>query len=160
MNPLHRFLPLTLATIALAVLPAPAGAESAVAQGGGSASATVQLQVVVLPVLRLLANAHPATVTPQEGQATTVEQRVVVMTNMRHGFCLDLRKDAAAGLNWRVNAVNGDGVDWMQTADGYRLCGLRPGRYDLVLQHAFESTTARASAGPLRWPVETALNAI
>jgi len=44
------------------------------------------------------------------------------------------------------------------TADGYRLCGTRPGQYTVLLQHRFGTRDSQASA--LHWPVQTDISAI
>mgnify|MGYP006148106619 CR=1 FL=1 len=51
------------------------------------------------------------------------------------------------------------GVTLSPVTDGYRVCTARPGRYTLLLQHAFETTAGQAPER-LRWPVQTDITAL
>ena len=86
-----------------------------------------------------------------------VEQRLVVLSNLKHGFCASLRLSDPAVAGWRLQTDEVGGVTLQPMADGYRLCASRPGRYTLRLQHDFEAVGPQAA---LTWPVQTELMAL
>ena len=118
-----------------ALLPASGQAESRFAPPGQGASASLNIRIVIPAVMQVLENSHPAEFDGDQ----PVEQRLVVLSNMRHGFCASLRLSDPA------------------VADGYRLCTRQPGRYTLRLRHAFGTGTQQAV---LAWPVQTELMAL
>ncbi|WP_382322276.1 hypothetical protein ACFJI0_21765 [Hydrogenophaga sp. UC242_53] len=102
------------------------------------------------------------TATPQlldtaDGKASA-EQRLVVMSNMKRGFCVSLRRAAPQLGTWELQTAPQSGVQLSPVADGYRLCGTRPGQYTVLLQHRFGTGDSRANA--LHWPVQTDISAI
>lgn len=138
----------TVAALAL-LLPLVLGAAEAMPPiGGGPASAGLNFRIVIPPVMRVIENSHPT----QVGQDQTVEQRLVVLSNMKNGFCASLRLSDPAVTTWRLQTDEVDGVTLQAVAAGYRLCTSRPGRYTLRLQHDFG--TQRSA---LIWPVQTEL---
>ena len=132
----------TVAALAL-LLPLVLGAAEAMPPiGGGPASAGLNFRIVIPPVMRVIENSHPT----QVGQDQTVEQRLVVLSNMKNGL-----SDPAV-TTWRLQTDEVDGITLQAVAAGYRLCTSRPGRYTLRLQHDFG--TQRSA---LIWPVQTEL---
>jgi hypothetical protein len=165
----------SLPLVALAVLllwPAASRAEASFAGPSGKASASINFRIVIPPVMRVLENSHPAQLQPSaDGSALTAEQRLVVVSNMKHGFCVALRQpspELAAGWQLQQTAVDANGSSsgavLSPLADGYRLCTSRPGRYTLRLQHAFPAPNpgqgATETATALHWPVQTELTAL
>jgi len=136
---------------------ATAQAESSMGLHGGSASASVHIRVVVPPVVRVLQDLHPRLleVTPEE--RLRAEQKLVVSTNMRRGFCLDLRNNVSPASHWRLRLVGGDAVEITPQGDGYRLCGSRQGLYTLVLEHDFLPSKPEGIGPGVPWPIRTEL---
>lgn len=143
---------LLLATAAL-LLPASGLAESRFAPPGQGASASLNIRIIIPAVMQVLENSHPSQL---EGDQP-FEQRLVVLSNMRHGFCAILRLNDTAVDGWRLQAEEVSGVSVQAVADGYRLCTRQPGRYTLRLRHEFG---ARAEQTALGWPVQTELMAL
>lgn len=151
-------LPLLLATLALLLAPLPGAAESSLV-GNGNASATLNIRIVIPSVMRVLENSHPEQLVADASGAHTAQQRLVVVSNMRHGFCVTLRQTDPQLSNWRLQTAQEGGVSLHPVTDGYRLCTARPGRYTLLLQHEFQ-TVAGSDPTALRWPVQTDLTAM
>jgi hypothetical protein len=145
--------PAWLAALALLLAPLPGAAEAVLVTGAGKASAALNFRVVIPPVMRVIENSHPMQI---EGDQP-VEQRLVVLSNMKHGFCASLRLNDPQLTGWRLTTEETGGVTLQPLADGYRLCANRPGRFTLRLQHEF-------APGPLQaaqtWPVQTELLAL
>lgn len=148
--------PLKLCGGALAVLLAApvAMAESGFAAPGGPASAALNFRIVIPPVMQVLENSHPRALVADASGTLTGQQRLVVLSNMKRGFCVSLRTAEPQRAGWRLQQTSDiGGVSLQPAQDGYRLCATRPGRYTLQLQHAFDAT---ASSAPV-WPVQTDL---
>jgi hypothetical protein len=153
---------LLIGAIAL-VCPAPSQAEARFAGASGAASASINLRIAIPPVMRVLENSHPAQLRPSgDGSALSGEQRIVVVSNMRHGFCVALRQSDPQLSGWQLQtSAQEGGATLTPIADGYRLCTSRPGRYTLNLQHAFALPSfSGADDAALGWPVTTEISAI
>lgn len=156
-----RLLHLSLmAGLCLLFSPVTAHAESSMGVHGGSASATVRIRVVIPPVVRVLQDLHPISLDVANNDRLRAEQRLVVSTNLRQGFCLDLQKHVRPDTEWNVQAIGGDAVVITAQDGGYRLCGDRQGVYTLVLQHEFQLAGSLGDGGTLAWPVRTELTAL
>ncbi|MBU7576205.1 MAG: hypothetical protein KAF64_22790 [Hydrogenophaga sp.] len=153
--PSHRLLS-ALAASALMLVPATSIGESVLAHQG-QAGASLDFRIVIPPIMRVLENSHPQLLDTTDGEASA-EQRLVVMSNMKRGFCVSLRRAAPQLGTWELQTAPQSGVQLSPVADGYRLCGTRPGQYTVLLQHRFGTTDSRASA--LHWPVQTDISAI
>lgn len=112
--------------------------------------------------MRVLENSHPSQLQPTaDGSALTGEQRLVVVSNMKHGFCVALRQSQAQAGNWQLQSLTQEsGTTLTATEGGYRLCTSRPGRYILLLRHEFLGTYVAGSPAALNWPVQTELTAL
>ncbi len=156
----RRANPLTtlLATLALGLAPLPAAADSHLVVGSGNASATLNLRIVIPPVMRVLENSHPDRVAFDEGGRLRAQQRLVVLSNMKGGFCVTLRQTDPQLSGWKLQTAQDSGVSLSPVVDGYRLCTARAGRYTLVLEHQFDTIPTATAA--LRWPVQTDLMAM
>lgn len=155
----HAFsLPARVATAltagAVLLAPLPAGAEASRASGGDSASASLNIRIVIPPVMRVIENNHPQQIDARQ----PVEQRLVVLSNLKRGFCASLRLSDPALAGWQLQTEQVGGVTLQAVADGYRLCASRPGRYTLRLQHDFGATSRQQAA--MAWPVQTELMAL
>ena len=148
----------TLTTLALLMVPATSVGEAIVA-GPGGASASLRISITVPAIVRVLENSHPSQLTPTVGGDWNAEQRLVVLSNMKRGFCVTLRMDTADVEAWRLQTEQSGGVTLSPVSDGYRLCTPRPGRYTLLLQHEFEASSNGAMQS-LRWPVQTDITAL
>lgn len=152
-------LPALLTTLGLLLAPATGTADSGLAPPGQNASASLNLRVVIPPVMRVLENSHPLELSAGADGALNAQQRLVVLSNMRHGFCVTLRQ-AEPQLNaWRLQTAQESGVSLSPVAEGYRLCTSRPGRYTLLLEHQFDAAAGREHTA-LRWPVQTDLTTL
>lgn len=146
-----------LTILVVLLVPATGMAES-MTTTGHRASASVDLQVRVPPVMQVLENSHPTQWDMAQG-IWNAQQRLVVVSTMKRGFCITLRQNERQVDNWRLHTPQEGGVTLSPVTDGYRVCTARPGRYTLLLQHAFETTAGRAPER-LRWPVQTDLTAL
>jgi hypothetical protein len=149
-----------LTALGLALAPVNGLGESVMVTGGENrgASATLNFRIVIPPVMRVLENSHPQQIDPAADGSLSAQQRLVVMSNMKRGFCVTLRLTDPQFDGWQLQTAPQSGVMLGPVADGYRLCSNRPGRYTLLLQHQFGSSPASSNA--LNWPVQTDLTAI
>ena len=190
---------LLLATIAFSALasPAPTPLSLAAASPGADAPASggtdprksgaVDFAIVIPAILRLLENDHPAellTLAEQDSPVSAL-QRVVLVSTLRSGFCMDLRLNLAQVgqtpvADWQVSlaalsgtaAASGARVEAFE--GGWRVCTRRAGRFELALQHAFSLQPATQAsrqalagntpgsvageAAALNWPVALSLS--
>lgn len=147
-----------LSSVVLLMVPTNSMGESVVA-GPGGASASLRISITVPPIMRVLENSHPSQLTPVVGGDWSAEQRLVVLSNMKRGFCVTLRMNTAEVEAWRLQTEQTGGITLNPVNDGYRLCTARPGRYTLLLQHEFEAS-GRGNTQSLRWPVQTDITAL
>lgn len=156
-TPIRPFLPATVAACALLLAPATGMGESAWVHQG-KASASLDFRIVIPPVMRVLENSHPRQLDTSTGGEARAEQRLVVLSNLKHGFCVSLRRAAPQLGTWELRTAPQSGLQLSPVADGYRLCGTRPGQYTVLLQHRFGTDDRHANA--LGWPVQTDISAI
>ena len=123
-----------------------------------STSASVDIRIIVPPIMRVLENSHPMQMDPLLGGDWSAEQRLVVLSTMKRGFCVLLRMNSPDVDAWRLKTEQTGGITLSPVSDGYRLCTPRPGRYTLLLQHDFEA--AENTTESLRWPVQTDITAL
>jgi hypothetical protein len=129
----------------------------------------VDFAIVIPAILRLLENKHPAELTTLTEPAAPISalQRVVLVSTLRSGFCMDLRLHPLQGgqaqvADWQVQLVALSGAAVHSGArveafeGGWRVCTRRAGRFELALQHAFRMQPSSASA--LGWPVALSLS--
>lgn len=108
----------------------------------------VNFAIVIPAILRLLENDHPTSLpSPAESYSPiSAQQRVVLVSTMKSGFCMDLRLNQMRGhariADWEVQlaalpgaAAVGARVEAFD--GGWRVCTRRAGRFELALQHAF-----------------------
>ncbi|AOF84322.1 hypothetical protein BSY239_4239 [Hydrogenophaga sp. RAC07] len=124
-----------------------------------SASASIDIRIVVPPIMRVLENSHPVQLIAESGGDWSAEQRLVVLSTMKRGFCVTLRMNTSDVEAWRLQTEQSGGITLSPVSDGYRLCTPRPGRYTLLLQHEFEAS-GNSAMQSLRWPVQTDISAI
>lgn len=146
-----------LAATGLLLVPTTGNGESALA-GHTPASAALDFRIIIPPVMRVLENSHPRQLDTSAGGEASAQQRLVVVSNMKRGFCISLRRAAPQLGAWDLQTAPQGGVQLSALADGYRICGTRPGHYTLVLQHRFATQDGRSTA--LQWPVQTDISAI
>lgn len=152
----HRVrLPLLLLALALPLRALP---DAQLVRGEGSASATVRLRVVIPPIVRVLGNQHPGSVSLADAAG---RQDLEVLTTMRQGFCAALRLNTTGVRDWSLQSDN-PAVQVQRTGDGYRVCAPRNGHYRVALEHRFELDVpvSMGSGARLPWPVLTELNAL
>jgi hypothetical protein len=152
---------LAVLTTLLLAAPAAGHAEGVQVSGTnhGGASASVDIRIVVPAVMQVIENSHPTQLGVAVDGRWTAQQKLVVHSTMKRGFCVSLRLAAPQVAGWHLDAGQFGGASLMPVADGYRLCTSRPGRHTLVLQHAFASTPA-SDMPDLHWPVRTDVTAL
>lgn len=123
------------------------------------ASASVDIRIVVPPVMQVLENSHPSQLGVAVDGQWSAQQKLVVMSTMKRGFCVTLRLATPEVDGWQLQTLQEGGTTLSPVADGYRLCTARAGRYTLLLQHAFAADNA-LSGQALRWPVRTDLTTL
>lgn len=155
--PKHPLFP-ALAACALLLIPATSTGES-VLTGRGNASAGLDFRIIIPPIMRVLENSHPTQLHAEAGGDWSAQQRLVVVSNMKRGFCVTLRMNHPQVGAWRVSAAQTDGVQLTPVNEGHRLCAPRAGHYTLLLDHEFDPAQT-AAGGALRWPVQTDITAL
>jgi hypothetical protein len=153
MRPILTF----LAACALVLAPA-TGMGEGLTVSQGNAGASLDFRIIIPPVMRVLENSHPRQLESFADGKVSAQQRLVVLSNMRGGFCASLRRAAPQLSTWKLETAPQSGIVLSPIADGYSLCGTRPGRYTVLLQHQFG--TSDSSAKALNWPVQTDFSAI
>ncbi|MFW2355916.1 hypothetical protein [Hydrogenophaga sp.] len=148
-----------LAACALLLFPATSIGES-VLVGSGSASAGQEFRIVIPSVLRVLENRYPVSLVAESTGNWSAQQRLVVASNMKRGFCVTLRVSVPEVQAWRLRTPQVRDITQEAVRDGYRLCASGPGRYALVLNHEFDAATQRSAFGALLWPVQTDITAL
>ena len=151
--PLSTRLATALTALGLLLVPLPGATEAFMTPGSGPASARLDFRIVIPPVMQVVENSHPAQIDGDQ----PVEQRLVVLSNMRNGFCATLRLTDPQVTGWQLQAEPVGGVTVQTVTGGYHLCASRPGRYTLRLQHDFGHNAQQAA---LVWPVRTELTAL
>jgi hypothetical protein len=154
-----RLLLPALAASVLMLIPATSIGESVLVHQG-KAGASLEFRIIIPPVMQVLENSHPVLMDAEADGDWSAQQRLVVVSNMKRGFCVTLRMSAPEVDAWRLHTPQGSGITLDAVQDGYRLCTPRPGRYTLLLQHEFDATAQRATTGTLRWPVRTDITAL
>jgi hypothetical protein len=127
------------------------------------AGAAVNFSIIVPAVLRILENSHPLSlpVTDTPSPRVSVLQRLVLVSTLGKGFCMDLQLTQQQLTDWQLKVSGSTGARIEPSEGGYRLCIGRAGRYEVVLQHDFHLKDGpRASLAPaLGWPVHISLAA-
>jgi hypothetical protein len=148
----------SLLTLAVCLSTPLALAESGFAPPSGKASAALDFRIIIPPVMQVLENNHPSELMPDAAGALSGQQRLVVVSNMKRGFCVSLRMAEPQRAGWRLEQSDAaSGVNLQPVQDGYRLCTSKPGRYTLQLQHEF---VANPLLSAQRWPVQTDLSTL
>lgn len=128
----------------------------------GSTSAALTFAIVIPSVLRILEDTHPDILQVYGAFDTLVsaQQRMVVISTLGKGFCMDLRLASQQVVSWHMTSSGSSAGIWIETTvGGYRLCARKAGRFEIYLQHNFE-LTQKASPTPLNgtsWPVNVSL---
>lgn len=159
--PNHPRFPALLVS-ALMLVPATSIGES-VMVNQGKAGASLDFRIIIPPIMRVLENSHPLSLDAEASGDWSAQQRLVVVSNMKRGFCVTLRMNTPEVDNWRLKTAQHDNVSLTQVSDGYRLCAPRAGRYTLLLEHEFDAakkSSGTTTTGALRWPVQTDITAL
>lgn len=138
LNNLHAWAGLALC-ICMLVAPPSAHASEAWRTDGQPVSAALNITIVIPAVLRVLENTHPLSLPPADTLTarTSVVQRMVLVSTLGKGFCMDLLLNRQQIADWQLSVSGSAGI-WLEpAASGYRLCAARAGRYELALQHDF-----------------------
>ena len=147
------------------LLPVIAHANQTSTVNGQPASAAVHVSIVIPAVLRILENSHPLALPPLNilntldrlSSHTSAQQRMVLVSTLGKGFCIDLRLSQLQISDWQLK-ISGTPGAWLEPVlEGYKLCAARAGRYELTLQHDFflkgkDQRRADPSTA-LAWPV-------
>lgn len=143
--------------------PTPASAHEALSADGRQTSATLNFSIIIPAVLRIIENSHPPSLPVADPQTSRISamQRMVLLSTLRKGFCMDLQLTQPQLADWQVQ-LSGSAGTWIQPSEGgWRLCTGRAGRYELALQHDFSLKDGpRGKLAPaLDWPVNVSLSA-
>mgnify|MGYP006196159577 CR=1 FL=1 len=138
----------SLPVACLVALLAPVGAHAGSAAGTGVASAQVRVEVNIAPVVQVLQNRFPDVPDTAAPGPRTASQQLVVSTNLRRGFCLNLHADGQTPGGWRLRSVGDEPVQVDAVGNGWRVCGHRQGLHTLQLEHEFDAPVD--SARPVR----------
>lgn len=145
------------------VLAAPVSAQDLEAPAARHASAALDLAIVIPPILRVLENSHPsilATDKPMPARVIAL-QRVILISTVRSGFCMDLRLDLRQVSDWQLRLAGNPRIQVEANNGGYRLCARRAGRYELALEHDFmlQASAPRPTSADtaIDWPVNVSL---
>jgi hypothetical protein len=161
--------------------PSPSLSPGSPSPTGGSATnprkvGALDFAIVIPAILRLLENDHPAELHTLAGPTSPISvlQRVVLVSTLRSGFCMDLRlnpmRDAQAHItDWQVRlaALSGAAAPGARVEafeGGWRVCARRAGHFELALQHAFSwqpvqrtsaanTPAAMGESTAIGWPV-------
>lgn len=147
-----------LAFGSLLLVPA-AGVGESLMVTQGSAGASLDFRIIVPPIMRLLENSHPTQVDAGANGDWNAQQRLVILSNMKRGFCVTLRVNSPDVDAWRLNTEQSGGITLSPVSDGYRVCTPRAGRYTLLLEHEFDASS-NSRMQSLRWPVQTDLTTL
>ena len=128
------------------------------------AHAPLNFTIVIPQILRILENTHPPMLQASlhsPASQVTASQRIVVLSTMGKGFCMDMSLTQAQVTDWNLSISGNVGSRLQQTAGGYRLCLSHAGRYEMTLQHEFGvkvASSARSNTQPgLDWPVQVSV---
>lgn len=154
MKPAHRLLPALVVSLGLVLAPATSQGEAQLTTSAPAASGALDFRIIIPPVMRVLENSHPPQLTSGADGSLGGQQRLVVLSNMKRGFCVTLRLRSPDVDQWQVRAAPESGVTLQAAGQAYRLCSDRPGRYTMVLQHQFGPSAHVPGAGQ-DWPVQT-----
>jgi hypothetical protein len=154
MKPAVRRLVALAASLGLLLAPAASQGEARFSSAAPAASGSLDFRIIIPPVMRVLENSHPGQLDTGADGSLGAPQRLVVLSNMKHGFCVTLRLAASDLGRWQVEVAPEPGITVQPAGDGWRLCSARPGRYTLQLQHRF-GLTADGTTASLAWPVQT-----
>ncbi|WP_127805689.1 hypothetical protein [Hydrogenophaga sp. NH-16] len=154
MKPAHRLLSALAVGLGLVLAPAASQGEAQLTTLAPATSGALDFRIVVPPVMRVLENSHPSQLTSGADGLLSGQQRLVVLSNMKRGFCVTLRLRSPDVDQWQVRAAPESGVTLQAAGQAYRLCSDRPGRYTMVLQHQFGPSAHVPGAGQ-DWPVQT-----
>ena len=169
---------------AAASTPSPLLSSGTSSPTGGNATnsrkvGALDFAIVIPAILRLLENDHPTELDTLAGPAAPISalHRVVLVSTLRSGFCMDLRLNPlqngqARVADWQVQlatlsgAAAASGVRLEAFDGGWRVCARRVGRFELALQHAFSlqpsaaiaASTAAGHGTALNWPVALSLS--
>lgn len=160
MSSKRRHLPTLVASLALLAAPMPSRGDSMLVTGGepAGANASLNFRIVIPPVMRVMENSHPQQLTASPDGALNAEQRLVVLSNMKRGFCVTLRLAAPGVGRWQLRTPTASGVNVSPAGDGYSVCSARAGHYTLILQHQFDVSASGERV--MHWPVQTDISAI
>jgi hypothetical protein len=128
-----------------------------------SSSATLNIRVLIPAILRILEESHPQSLPPADTKSSHISatQRMVLVSTLRKGFCLDLQLTQRQITDWQIR-VSGSPGTWIEPSEnGYHLCAGRAGRYEVALQHDFSlKDSLRGNvASAIEWPVSLNLSA-
>lgn len=127
------------------------------------ASTSLDFAIVIPAVLRILENSHPAALFSADtaGSLISATQRMVLVSTLGKGFCMDLQLNQQQVTDWQLSISGSAGTRVEAANGGYRICAMRPGRFELALQHAFSLKDRTPGAIPqtsnLNWPVSVSL---
>jgi hypothetical protein len=159
----HLISAITLCTVTLCSPVSALAREALSTDGHPPAGTAINFAIIIPAVLRILENSHPLSlpVANTPDAHISVSQRLVLVSTLGKGFCMDLQLSQQHLTDWQLRVSGSTGTRIEPSAGGYRLCIGRAGRYEMVLQHDFHLKDGpRADPAPaLGWPVHISLAA-
>lgn len=138
-----------------------ASAHEALSTDGQQARSALDFSIIIPAVLRIVENSHPPSLPPADAQNSRIPvmQRIVLVSTLRRGFCMDLQLTQHLLTDWQLQVNGSTGVRIEASAGGYRLCMRRAGRHELALQHNFRLKEVARESPPatFNWPVNVSL---
>lgn len=137
-----------------------ASAHEALSVNESKAGALLDFSIIIPVVLRILENNHPPSLPVADATSRiSATQRMVLMSTLRKGFCMNLQLTRAQVGEWQLRVSGSAGTRIEPSEGGYRVCTSHAGRYDLALQHDFKlrDGARENSALALDWPVNVSL---
>ena len=126
-------------------------------------SAALNFTIIIPSVLRIVENSHPSSLVFGSGTGSLISasQKIVFVSTLRSGFCMDLNLTQMAINEWKLRVSGNASVFVESSGSGYRLCSRRAGRYALTLEHDFRLTKSESVIGQaniaLGWPVNVSM---
>lgn len=162
-TPAKHLIPMIALLAGLLWAPASASASETLSTDGRQASAAVNFSIIIPAVLRVIENSYPRLLPVANAQTSDISalQRMVLVSTLGKGFCMDLQLNRRQVADWQVQLSGSAGARVQASGNGYRVCTSRAGRYELALQYDFslKDDVRGALAPALDWPVSMSLTA-
>jgi len=107
-----------LTACALLLPPSTSSSESVLVSLEKS-STELELRIIIPQFIRVLENSHPVVLDADADGDWSAQQRLVVVSNMKRGFCVTLRMSAPEVDAWRLHTPQSGGITLDAMHDGW-----------------------------------------